>query len=158
MQEAKILFVKKQNLSLELNKTPDIQDQIKEIETKLKACTVVVDTLLEFKILMEKTSKNYYIIRSVIEHENAHSNKASSLEVIHGGYSVLVLKNKEGVFSYLPTARTKPQENWDDKRKIETNIKIGRAPEEYGNRMSDGDKENVAKLREQLENLNEIDT
>lgn len=101
---------------------------------------------------MEKTGKNYYIVKNTIEHENAHANKAASLDAIHGGYSLLVLKNGDK-FSYQPIALTKPPEDWEEKRKIETSIKIGSAPSEYGNRTSAGDEQQIAKLRERLKNL-----
>lgn len=150
--ETRALFKKKQELSVE-PQTQDIKKRIEEVETKLKQSTVIVETLLEFKMLMEKMGKNYYIIRSVIEHENAHSNKASSLEAIHGGYSVIVSKNERGGFSYQPTALTGTKEEWSDRKKIETNIKIASAPEEYGDRMSDSDYEQVAKMKKRLGEL-----
>lgn len=148
------LFNKKQDLDTVPNKTLEIKNHIKEIEKKLEGSKVVVDNILEFKILMEKTGKNYYIIRNTIEHENAHSNKASSLDTIYGGYSISVFKNEKGGYSYQPTARAKIPEEWDDRKKIEYSIKIARAPEEYGNRMSAGDIEKVKKLQVQLEDLN----
>ncbi|MBP6908569.1 MAG: hypothetical protein KBB75_01980 [Candidatus Pacebacteria bacterium] len=151
-QEKRALFNKKIDL-FQQPRTPEIQKELDEITEKLKKCTVVVQTLLEYKILMEKTGKNYYIVRGVVEHENAHANKASSLDAIHGGYSLIVSKNEKGGFSYQPTALTGSPDSWDEKRKIETNIKIGSAPKEYGDRLSPSDEKQIAILQERLKNL-----
>ncbi len=112
---------------------------------------VSVQTLTEFGILMNKLDKNYYRVNSTVYHENAHANKAQSIGAMHEGYSVLVSKSKKGNgFAYQPIAHTKVPDYWPEHRQIEAKIKIGSAPEEYGNALSDGDEKMIEILRKKL--------
>ena len=141
-----------QRISLyQRERTPQVLEEIKKLDEQIKKHIISVDTLVEFKILMNKLGKNYYRVNSTVYHENAHANKASSIGAIHQDYTVLVSKSKKGNgFAYQPFARTDVPNSWPKHRQIEAKIKIGSAPEEYGNALSDGDEKMIEILRQQL--------
>jgi len=149
-EEMKILF--NQRFSLQ-NGSPIQQNliELQKLDDEIAKHKIAVRTLVEYRMLMNMLGKNYYRVNDVVTHENAHANKASSIGAIHEGYSVLVYKSKSGEgFSYQPLAHTDVPGTFNNKEKIEANFKIGFAPEEYGNHLSDGDEEQIRKLREEL--------
>lgn len=149
-EEMDILFNERMLLQNSAPTSENIQ-KLKELDEEVKRHQIFVTTLVEYRMLMNMLGKNYYRVNDVVTHENAHANKASSLGGVHGGYSVLVYKKRTGDgFSYQPVAHTDVPKTFSDKEKIEANLKIAFAPEEYGNHLSDGDEEQIRKLREEL--------
>lgn len=141
----------KRILLLKQPSTPQILEELSKLKKEIEKHLVFVKTLIEFKILMNKLGKNYYRVNSTVYHENAHANKAQSIGAIHEGYSVLVSKSKKGNgFAYQPLVHTDVPDYWPEHRKIEAKIKIGSAPEEYGNALSDGDEKMIEILRKKL--------
>jgi hypothetical protein len=135
------------------SQTDHIKEEIEKIDKKILENMVTVKTLIEFQILMNKLEKNYYVVNGTVLHENAHANKAESIGGTHGGYSIWVFKSeKKDGYIYQPYAHTDIPEYWPKHRKLEANIKIVSAPEEYGDRMSDGDEERLEDLKKELEN------
>lgn len=148
--EMDLIYAKMLNLSKQ-PQTQEVKDEILKNEKEISKHMVTVKTLIEFQMLMNKLDKNYYIINGTVLHENAHGNKAKSIGAIHAGYSVVVFKSKnKGEFTYQPLAHTKAPNSWPKHRQVEADIKIGFAPEEYGDRMSDGDEDKVEALRKEL--------
>jgi hypothetical protein len=149
-EEMKILS--DQRISLQ-NSSPTRENiqKLRELDEEIKKHKIFIKTLVQFRMLMNMLGKNYYRVNDVVTHENAHANKASSLGVVHEGYSVLVYKSKtDDGFSYQPLVDRDIPRTFNDKEKVEVNLKIGFAPEEYGNHLSDGDEEQIRKLREEL--------
>ncbi len=130
------------------------QKELIQIDEKLKKCRINVNTLIEYKILLNMLGKNYYRVNKALMHENAHANKANSVGAFHLNYSLIVSKGEDGEFKYQPLAQTKIPENWTEKAGIIGNIDIGQAPEEYGDSLSGSDEEMVEKLKERLKNIN----
>lgn len=152
-EEMQALFKKRLHLQ-RLEPTKDILDEISKIDEEVKKHKISVQTLPEFKFLMNSIGKNYYRVNGTVTHENAHGNKAQAIGGTHEGYSILVSKSKKGEgFSYQPIAHTKVQNFSNKKDQIEGNIEIAFAPEEYGGYLSDSDEEQIKKLREELKKL-----
>lgn len=150
--EIMTLINKRQVLSYKQNRTIEDNNEIMKIDEKMEKCIITVETISDFKILMEKTGKNYYSVIGTVEHENAHANKALSLGGIHHGYSLIVGKDTDG-FSYQPIALTDVPEYLDEGEKIEKNLEILNAPKEYGNKLSPEDEKNIKFLKDRLMNL-----
>lgn len=148
--ETNLIYSKKFDL-LKLQQTQQIKNEILKIEKEISKHKVTVYTLIEYQMLMNKLGKNYYVVNGTVLHENAHGNKATSIGAVHDGYSVVVYKSKnKGEFTYQPMAHTKVPEDWPKHRQMEAHAKIGFAPEEYGDSMSDGDEDKVETLRKEL--------
>lgn len=132
--------------------TKEIAKRILEIDESIEKYTVKVNTISEFKILMEKTGRLDYSVMGSVEHENAHSNKAGSLGVGEGGYMLIVGKDDKG-FLYQPVAvRGEFPVGWTREEIIKSSIEMANAPKEYGNINSPGDNEQIETLRRQLKN------
>lgn len=152
-EEMQFLFKKRLHLQ-RIEQTQDILAEINKIDEEVKKHKISVETLPEFQFLMKNLGKNYYRVTSTITHENAHGNKADAIGAKHEGYSLLVSKSKKGEgFSYQPMVHTTVPRIWDKEKQIKANIKIAQAPDEYGDHISDGDEEQIKKLREELKNL-----
>ncbi len=150
--EMRNLFLRRMEL-FKQPKTKEILEKIAQLDKEVEKHRVFVKTLLEFEILMHKLGKNYYRVNGIVHHENAHANKAGSIGAIHDGYSLLVSKSQKGTgFSYQPIAHTKVPDYWPKHRQNEANIKIGSAPEEYGNHLSDTDEMQIEFFKNELKN------
>lgn len=125
-------------------------DEYDKLDEEIKKHIVVVKTLPEYRMLLEKTA-NTATVEDTLAHENAHLNKAESLGVPVEGYAIIVSKNEKG-FVYAPYAEYKMPTSWDQRRQIEANIQIANAPHEYGNRLSPTDEKRIEELKKQLEN------
>lgn len=122
-----------------------------ELNSMLSSSLVTVQTVSEFKILLECMGKNYYATIGTLEHENAHANKATSLGVEHDGYSLLVFKNGTE-FQYQPVALIQFPQNLNEDS-LKKKIAVLNAPTEYGNTISRGDKVDIKATQDILRNL-----
>lgn len=149
MTEIKALINERHKLQNQVQ-TQEIEKRISEVDRSLEKHIVRVETITEFKILMKKTGRLDYFVNGVVEHENAHLNKAGALGVEQDGYILIVGKDDKG-FLYQPIAvRGKFPSEWGREEIIKASIEMLRAPEEYGNVNSPSDEEQIESLRSQL--------
>lgn len=118
---------------------------------KVKEKKVRLDNLHELRFLLELCKLPEDEIQDTISHENAHANKTDALGikgVKNTGYCVNLGKNDDDSYYALPMATSYIPFKYRFFRKKLKQIKkeIWSAPEEYGNKMSDGDIENIKKL------------
>ncbi|MEI7689259.1 MAG: hypothetical protein WCI91_03705 [Candidatus Nomurabacteria bacterium] len=147
-----LLTEKRFNLS-KIERTPEIINQISLVSKEISKYMVTVDTLLEFKTLVEKLDRNYYFTIGTISHENAHANMTEALCGKHRGYSIVVFKKEDGTYGYQPISHFDFSSVLDPEEKIKKEIRVTNAPEEYGNKLSPGDKNRIQELEKQLKNL-----
>lgn len=134
---------------------PELVKKFNALADKLNEAHIHVNTISEFKLLLDKIALNNEHAKALLNHENAHANVAQSVGVDHDGYIILVRKEDDGTFYYSPMATWKfPAEWWDKKENIEKTIQIFSAPQEYGDRMSVDDKDNVKELQDKLREFN----
>lgn len=141
----------KERISLQNTiQTVEIKKRLSEIDGIVEKHSIKVDTISEFKILLEKKGGLDYSTIGIIEHENAHSNKAGALGVVEDGYMIVVAKDGDSfVYKNMAVIGDFP-EGWSREDQINANIKIANAPKEYGNINSSSDERQIEDLRNQL--------
>lgn len=118
-----------------------------EVVSKMNLPVVKVDTLIEFRLVLSSLSKlpgleflkDKKNIDEYISHENAHANKTEELDAVFDGYEFILFKKRNVYFIKKINTNSIIPEDWDEKKKIETMIKILGAPEEYGGSLSKDD-------------------
>jgi hypothetical protein len=113
----------------------------------LKNSVIKVTTLSELKLLLERANpedKEWQI--KTLEHENAHANKAAELGVTDISYSLIAIK-ADNEISLTPFTDSFLPPEWNDEKKLEVSMKILKAPDEYGDKMSSYDNEKFEKLK-----------
>lgn len=110
---------------------------------RLDQASVVVDTINEAKRVMELIGFTDDSTIDTLEHENAHANKAMQLGANFGGYKFSIVRDIDGGYLITPMAITSIPDDWSDKKREEVETQIIKAPEEYGNRMSEADKQEL---------------
>ena len=130
--------------------TVETERRLSEIDALIERSAIKVGTIFEFKILLEKTGGLDYSTIGIVEHENAHSNKAGALGVEEDGYMVIVARDRDG-FRYKKIAvRGEFPNHWGREEQINADMQIANAPKEYGNVNSASDEEQIQALRNQL--------
>ena len=127
-------------------------DEYIKIDEEIKKHTILIKTLNEFKILLELLELSEAYIKDTLEHENAHANKVESLDAVLEGYTMIISKN-ENDYLYSPSVSYSVPNQWDEIKKMKVILEIANAPKDYGNRLSDGDKEKIKTIEEQLRQL-----
>ncbi|MBA3732942.1 hypothetical protein H0W91_01030 [Patescibacteria group bacterium] len=107
---------------------------------RLDEASILVETLLEAKRVMEILGFDHDSLIDTLSHENSHTNKAMQLGANFGGYNFLLIKDTDGGYLITPSATTSIPEDWSKEKKEEAMTKIISAPDEYGNKMSEMDK------------------
>lgn len=108
---------------------------------RLNQSSIIVDTLPEARRVMELLGFDDYSLIDTLSHENAHANKATQVGARFEGYRFALVKDTQGYLLVYPMAITSIPEDWDYKKRKKRDSQIIRAPEEYGHRMSEGDKQ-----------------
>jgi len=125
------------------------EEQYREAVEKgfdLTDATVFVDTLTEARIAMEILGFDEDSLVDTLSHENAHGNKAQQLGAKHDGYKFVLIRGNNGGFRVQPQARVYIPDEWDKEKQNSVLLEIIKAPEEYGNSVSDHDKHDLEKL------------
>lgn len=129
---------------LELIQLMSLHDKNKEKAGQLlDKSTVIAGNLKEFRLILKNLGLSKEDIEDQLAHENAHANKAESLDSKHLDYRVTILRGKNGEYLFQPYARIFIPEDWSEEKIKEVWTKIARAPEEYGNKMSPSDIEMI---------------
>lgn len=121
---------------------------------KLNLASVLVKTLPEFKILLSKLNLKESDVIDILDHENAHANKAEFLidkgkmDIEIEGYAITFIKDgNEDRFIYQPRIRVIYPENLSQTEKSNFRKQVIFAPEEYGNELSENDKKMLDGLK-----------
>lgn len=110
---------------------------------RMTEATIIIETLPEARRVMEILGFNNNSLIDTLSHENAHGNKAEQLGAKHLGYKFCLIKADNGDFLIQPQASIDIPEDWEKKKQNEVLTKIIEAPEEYDNKISHGDKEDL---------------
>lgn len=160
----KVLSAKKNALSMEeykdiLEKSPGLEtaylkkqmtssdiESLKAIRQRMEEATVMAETIPEARLAMELLGYDREALVDTLSHENAHGNKADRLGAEHRGYKFLLIRTKVG-FDIQPQASFVIPREWDLDRRVKTAEEITRAPEEFENKLSEGDLEDLERMR-----------
>lgn len=112
----------------------------KEIEEELRKSTLFCKNLVEFRLALESLNISEKDIQDLLQHENAHGNKASELGANHESYNLTFLIDQEGRESFRPQVGIFIPDEWDKDRQKDVMKKIILAPEGQDNPLSAGDK------------------
>ncbi len=150
-EEALKMMNKISELSKVPNTTdPEVEKEITRLEEMIDKSSVIVDTISEFKILIEKTLSNTERVYQLLNHENAHANMTEIVGAVHKGYGLHVYKEKDGRIFFLPYTHMEYPAGWNEKEINQARIEIYSAPEKYGDKLSQSDSERIEELRKDL--------
>ena len=130
MEERLKVLIDKDQLSKQEQREED------EILAKADLASVHLKNLADFKIALEFLILNKDTVTDILEHENAHANKGEAIGANFIKYK-LTLIQKEGRLIASPSAIF--DLDFTDPNIREQLKLITSAPDEYGNRLSDGD-------------------
>lgn len=144
--QKKVLFAMENSLDLELMQLKYILNKDdKEISDMIKKATITVETISEFRLILKILARSDEEIQDILAHENAHANKTETLGVEHLGYNIIIIKKGDD-YLFQPFSEKCTPEEWSEEKKKEAAIQIVLAPEEYGNKLSSGDIEELKNL------------
>lgn len=119
-----------------------------QFRDKMNNASIEVETLTEARRVMGILGFDAHSIVDTLSHENAHGNKAEELGAKHLGYKFVLIKSVNGGFIVQPQAMTYIPDEWSKEKQNDTEAKILSAPEEYGNEMSESDRNYLKDLKQ----------
>ena len=142
------------DLVLKQELTPEEEARAEQIADWFNDATIKAETLVDLRMALEELGCDEDYIKYVIEHENAHGNKASSLKANHYGYALtLSYDEAEDFYIVHPLAMINMPSSWSEWRKNRVHIAYTRAPEDYGNELSQNDSDCLIALTRVKANL-----
>lgn len=117
-----------------------------EFRKRMTEATIVVETLLEAKKVMEILGFSNDSLINTLSHENAHANKAEQLGAYHLGYKFCLIKTNNGDFLVQPQASIDIPRHLEKEEQNKMLSEIIFAPDEYNNKLSEGDREDLEHL------------
>jgi hypothetical protein len=131
-----------------------------EVESELMKSSAVVETLPEFKEMLNQLSvrfgNQYNWINDYLAHENSHANIAESTGHDLVGYATVFIKDDQGNLSNIqPLHFNKPDLNWSPEEMLRKSIEVTNAPEVYGDKLSEGDMESLQNDKKSLAEIRE---
>ncbi len=117
-----------------------------EFRKRMIEATITIGTLPEAKRVMEILGFDNASLIDTLSHENAHGNKAEQLGAWHLGYKFCLIKADDGDFLIQPQANINIPENLEKEEQNKILSEIIFAPEEYDNKLSRGDREDLEHL------------
>lgn len=117
-------------------------DELRKLEKEFEKTALFLETLPEFDYALNALNLPGDTIKDVVEHENAHANKAEELKANEVKYGIGFMRKANGEKAILPFVYHKisgEKEGWSEERQKDANQKITQAPEEYGNKLSPSD-------------------
>lgn len=106
--------------------------------------SVHLTTISDFRLAMEKIRFDKETIEDCLAHENAHANKAETLK-IEPTYLITVLRKGAHLFGQV-AVKTDIRHLPPEERRL-ARIAITSAPEEYGNELSESDRDKIERLK-----------
>lgn len=130
------------------NLSEELVSVLQPLKDELLKSSVVVQTLPEFRVLLQKEfGDDIENINDIIAHENAHANSLEKAGAIFNGYSLLIAK-KGDIYMRKAGANYSYPNDWTEEKKTDVYKQMLTAPEEYGNTLSTSDKERLEKLKD----------
>ena len=128
------------------------------IEAEIMQSSALADNIPEYREMLSQIASSYGLSQEwaddLLAHENAHANVAEVTEHEWVGYAAIFIKDENNnLTSIQPVHFTKPQLSWGPKELLEKSIEVTKAPEEYGNRLSEGDDASLTEDTERLKAL-----
>ena len=114
-----------------------------EVRNKLAEAVVQVDTLFEFKRILEMCGLPKDWIQRFLAHENAHANKAESVGAVFNKYEVAFLREDKTVMPRLVSVSIGVHDHLSKEESSQMWTDIISAPEEYGSSLSEHDIEDL---------------
>lgn len=141
-------------------RNPEDNAQDDEIESELMKSSAVVETLPEFKEMLNQLSvkfgNKYNWIDNYLAHENSHANMAESTGHDLIGYAIVFIKDDQGNLSNIqPVHFNKPDLNWSPEEMLRKSIEVTNAPKEYEDKLSEGDIESLNNDKKSLIEIRE---
>jgi len=126
-----------------------------EIEKEILQSSVYVKTIVEFReVLMQlgdRFGHAHNWIGKFLAHENAHANVSEQTGHDEGGYAVIFIKDDTGSLSHIqPLYISRPSASWGPQEMLLKEIEVLRAPEVYGDKLSESDKQDIESSEELL--------
>lgn len=116
-----------------------------KIEEILAKSSVSVESLYDYRLVLNALELPKEEIDDILSHENAHANKAEVVGAKHLDYGITIMKNNKGGYTYQPYSSLYIPKEWEEGKVRDAWEKIATAPEEYKNKMS---KEDIQMLQE----------
>ena len=126
--------------------TDDEVEHFFSFRERMNDATIRVSTLPEARRTMEILGFDADNLVDTLSHENAHANKAEQLGANHTGYNFIITETKDGRYEVGPQAVTSTPDDWLAEHKRHVEAQILQAPDEYGNKMSDSDKQKLKEI------------
>ncbi|MEI6490499.1 MAG: hypothetical protein WCO16_01910 [bacterium] len=126
----------------------DHDEELLALHDILMDSTVTVQTLIEFKMVMQNMTDDPEQVEEMIAHENSHANVAESLGAKFIGYALLICKDKDD-FVFRGVAPYELPPEWAARKRKAAHLKIIGAPEKYGEELSDTDIGKIEWLKRQ---------
>ena len=128
--------------------TDDEVNYYHDFRQKMNDATVEVETLPEMRRVMGILGFDANSIVDIMSHENAHGNKAQQLGAQHLGYRFMIIKGDNGGIIVQPQASLYIPDEWDAEKQKAVHLATLQAPDEYGNEMSESDKNYLKDLKQ----------
>lgn len=110
--------------------------------------SIHLTTINDFRLAMEKIRFDKKMIEDCLAHENAHANKAETLK-IEPTYLITVLRKGAHLFGQV-AVKTDTSHLPSEERRL-ARIAITSAPEEYGDELSESDRNKIERLKREKE-------
>lgn len=142
------------------NRTEEQLGVEKKLEEEIFKSSAIVGNITEFRIMLdylsEKFGSEHRWVENYLAHENAHANVAENTGHEFVGYATVFIKDESNnLVGIQPLNFTKPQLEWGPEEMLRKGIKTTEAPEKYGDKLSDGDKSDLALSKQRLEKIEE---
>lgn len=113
------------------------ENKIKSFFDRVAPATIHINNLYDFKKVLEILGLEGERLHSMLNHENAHANKAEAMGQNFLGYKITVVKDIDGLYYFYPYVAVN---TYGDIKETNTILKeITKAPEEAGDKLSEGD-------------------
>lgn len=121
------------------------------LKDQFRSCAVVVQTISEYRKVLELAGLFGKAVDQILSHENAHANAAEQLpSQIFKGYSLRFLKENGGKIVMHPQVLFSRDNSFSEEQLIEDEIRVTEAPLYYGEELSPGDIKEIERLKSKL--------
>ena len=131
--------------------SPEDDAKLFYLNEKIQSARIHAYNLNDFRYALEAAGASKQQVEFLVSHENAHANKAVQLGAQFEDYYFTIYSESNGELDLDVGATISIPEKgrtWTNEKRKETDIQITRAPDEYGNKMSEDDKKRLDQLDE----------
>lgn len=134
----------------------DKEKRYQLLNKEITDAEVLVPSIIEFKKVLELLNLPKERIEQILNHENAHANKAEQLETKNFiGFRIRFHVDKNGEIAFSKSAKILSNNNFSKKQILEEDILVAEAPLHYGDRPSNRDKKMIDERMAELDILNQ---